>query len=196
TPAATTVSGSTNLADGNHTLTASIKDKAGNQSSASSTFSVDTKAPDIHIVLPAAGAILKNATPAIQVQFSDNSIDPSTLKVSIDGVDRTQLFTINGSTASAVAPALADGSHTIAAQIADLTGNLGQTASTLLIDTIKPQITIVSPIGAIKSSTPSALVQYSDSGSGIDPASVHVLLDGVDVTGTFSVAVGSTTGVL
>jgi hypothetical protein len=196
TPAATTVVGSTTLADGNHTLTASIKDKAGNQANASSTFSVDTKAPDIHILQPAAGAILNNATPVIQVQFSDNDINPSTLKVSIDGVDQTRLFTVSGSSASATSPVLGDGPHTITAQITDLTGNLGQTSNAILIDTIKPQITIVSPTGALKSSTPSALAQYSDSGSGINPASVHVLLDGVDVTGTFSVAAGSTTGVL
>jgi hypothetical protein len=196
TPAATTVAGSTTLADGNHTLTASIKDKAGNQASTSSAFSVDTKTPDIHILQPAPGAILNNVAPPIQVQFSDNDIDTTTLRVSIDGVDRTSLFTISGSSATATSPALADGSHTIAAQIKDLTGNLGQTSNSLLIDTIKPQLTIVSPSGPINTRTPSALAQYSDSGSGIDPASVHVVLDGVDVTATFSVAVGSTTGVL
>lgn len=193
----TSASGSTTLADGNHTLVASIKDKAGNQASASSTFSVDTALPDIHIIQPAPGAILKNPTPVIQVQYSDPAINTTSLKITVDGNDVTSLFTVTTTGASGtLQTALTDGAHTITAQIANQVGNTGQTSSSILIDTIKPQITILAPVGAVKTLSPSASAQYSDSGSGIDPTSVHVFIDGTDVTTSFAVGGGDAAGVL
>jgi hypothetical protein len=194
----TSASGSTTLADGNHTLAASIRDKAGNQASASSTFSVDTALPDIHIIQPAPGAILNNPTPVIQLQYSDPDIDTTSLKITVDGTDVSSLFTNRTATSASAAlqTALADGSHTITAQIADQTGNVGQTSSSVLIDTIKPQITILAPVGAVNTLSPGASAQYSDSGSGIDPTSVHVFIDGTDVTANFAVAGSDAAGVL
>ncbi|HSM87149.1 MAG TPA: Ig-like domain repeat protein, partial [Candidatus Limnocylindrales bacterium] len=199
TPTLTGASGSVALADGAHSMTASIRDKAGNQTSASSAFSVDTQIPGIHIVLPAPGAVLNNPTPQIQVAYSDADIDVNSLRVTLDATDITALFsaTVTATGASAALPTpLAEGPHTIAAQIADLTGNVGQTSNTLLVDTIKPQITISSPSGPINTINPSALAQYSDSGSGIDPNSVHAFLDATDLTTTFSIGDAATAGVL
>ena len=192
------VSGLTSLADGTHTLTATVKDKAGNQASTSSTFSVDTSAPDIHILQPQSGAILNTGTFSIQAQYSDSDgIDPASFKALIDSIDLTSSFSVSTSEASATPQTpLADGTHTVTAQVADLTGNIGRATNSVLIDTVKPQLAIISPAGPINVSTPTALAQYSDSGSGINPNSVHVLLDGADVTGSFSVGNNSTTGIL
>ena len=198
TETATTATGTVTLADGNHTLTASIKDKAGNAATASSTFSVDTTAPNIHISQPAPGTIQNTASVQVQVQYGDNeNINTGSFKLAIDGVDQTSFFTVTatGATASLAGP-FAEGSHTITAQIADQTGNLGQTSSSFVVDTIKPVLTIVAPVGAINSTSPSALAQYSDSGTGIDTSSVHVFVDGSDVTAGFSVGNASVTGTL
>jgi len=196
TPAAATASGMVTLADGNHTLTASIKDKAGNQASTSSAFSVDTTAPSIHIIQPPPGAIQNVASVQVQVQYGDNeNINTSSLKIAIDGVDQTSFFAVTSTSASALLQGpLGEGSHTITAQIADQTGNVGQTSSTFVVDTIKPVLTIVSPIGPVNTVSPSALAQYSDSGTGINPSSVHVFLDGSDVTASFSVGGASVAG--
>jgi hypothetical protein len=198
TPTPTLATGSTILADGNHTLTAQIKDKAGNTANASSTFSVDTSAPDIHIIQPAAGTISNVASIPVDVRYGDNqSIDPASLHVSLDGVDKTASFTVTATSATGtLAGPLAEGPHTIAAQIADLTGNIGNASTTLLIDTIKPVLTIASPVGPVNTTTPAARANYSDSGSGINPASVRVFVDGSDVTTGFSIGSDSAAGII
>src|SRR5262249_690812 len=106
------------------------------------------------------------------------------------------LFTVTATGATATFTGLAEGPHTIAAQIADPTGNIGHTTSSLVVDTIRPQLTIVSPSGAVNTGSPIGLAQYSDAGSGINPASVHVFVDGSDVTSAFSVGSTSITGAL
>jgi hypothetical protein len=200
TPGLTSVSGTVTLATStNHVLVASIKDKAGNPATASSTFLVDTTLPNIHIVQPVNNSALNNPTPSFQVQYSESTsgVDTTTFKASVDGMDVTGQFIVGAASASAnLQTALADGPHTFSAQIASTAGNVGQASNQVLIDTIKPQLTIVSPTGAVNSATPVAVAQYSDSGSGIDPTSVHVTLDGVDVTGTFAVSTSAATGTL
>ncbi|MBZ5508477.1 MAG: Ig-like domain-containing protein [Acidobacteriia bacterium] len=197
TPTPSLVTGTTILADGTHTLTAQIKDKAGNTANASSTFSVDTSAPDIHIIQPAAGAILNVASTPVEVRYGVNeTVDPSTLHVALDGIDKTAGLTVTATSATGTLAALSEGPHTITAQIADLTGNVGNASTTLLIDTIKPVLTIASPVGPVNTTTPAALANYSDSGSGINPASVHVFVDGSDVTAGFSIGSDSTAGVI
>jgi len=190
-------SGTSTLGDGSHTVTATIKDKAGNQGSATSTFIVDTAIPDIHITQPAPGAILNTGSVQVQVFYGDNTaVNASSLQVSLDGVNVTSSLSITGTAASGLLQgSLAEGNHTIAAQITSQTGNTGQTSSTFLIDTIRPQLTILSPLGAINTRTPSAVAQYSDSGSGINVNSVHVLVDGTDVTSSFSIGASSVQGV-
>src|SRR5262249_2722415 len=158
----------------------------------------DTTAPDIHILQPQPGAVLNTGIFSIQAKYSDSDgINASSFKALIDSTDVTSSFTVSTSGASAMLQsALADGPHTVTAEIADLTGNIGRTTNSVLIDTVKPQLAIVSPAGPINISTPTALAQYSDSGSGINTNSVHVFLDGADVTGSFSVGNDSTTGIL
>lgn len=192
----TSASGSVTLADGSHTLSASVKDKAGNQSTASITFTVDTTAPDIHVVQPAAGTFLNIPTPLVVVQIgSSQDLDPTTFHVSIDGTDETAFFPLNGLTASGTSPALPDGTHTISAQVAKVTGIVGQTQISVVIDTVPPQISI-DPIGFTNNPTPAAVVRYSDSGSGVNLSTLHILLDGADVTASFSQGASSAQGIL
>ena len=189
-------SGTSTLSDGSHTVTATIKDKAGNQGSASSTFTVNTTAPDIHITKPMPGAILNTSSTQVQVDYGDNSnLNVSSLQVSVDGINVTSSLSVTGTTASGLLQGpLAEGNHTITAQIANQAGTLGHANATFFIDTIRPQLTIVSPVGAVNTTFPSAVAQYSDSGSGINVNSVHVFLDGADVTSSFSVGASSIQG--
>jgi hypothetical protein len=196
TGGASSASGSFTAADGNHTLAASIKDKAGNSASTSSAFSVDTKLPSIQIAQPAASANLNTSTPQIQVQFSDNDLNTASFKAFIDNVDKTSLFIVTASGATATAPALADGPHTIKVQITDLTGNLGTTTNQCVIDTTPPQLTITAPGNYANTVSPTASAQYSDSGSGIDSTSVHVYVDGTEITSNFTITNSSLTGTL
>jgi Glucodextranase, domain B/Bacterial Ig-like domain/Bacterial Ig domain len=193
---ASAATASATLQDGNHTVTATIKDRAGNSATASSSFSVDTAAPAIHITAPAAGAILNVPAPQIVVTYSDTDLDVSTFHFFIDGVDKTAQFNVGATGATATGLALGEGGHTLTAQISDLTGNQGLTSNSVVIDTVKPVITVVAPTGAVNTPRPSAQIQYSDSGSGVDLSTIHIALDGTDVTSIFSTAANSAAAVL
>jgi hypothetical protein len=200
TPAATGVSGTVTLANSaSHVLSATIKDKAGNPASDSSPFIVDTTVPNIHIVQPALNAILNNPTPAFQVQYDDpiSGVDTQSFKALVDGTDVTALFNVGASSAAATLQTpLADGSHTLSAQISSGAGVLGSSSNPILIDTIKPQVSIISPVGPVNTISPLGLANYSDSGSGINPTSVRITVDGVDVTNAFGISSTSASGAL
>src|SRR5579872_488517 len=92
------------LSQGSHTLTASIKDFAGNKAQATSQFQVKTNTtpPTIQILQPVAGSYINNATQLIQIAYSDSvGINTATLKVVINGVDQSAKFTKTASGATA-----------------------------------------------------------------------------------------------
>lgn len=186
------------VANGSHTLTVRIFDRAGNQANASVTFLVDRTAPGIRVVAPEPGAFVKTASPALRLEYSDeDGVDTATLKVQLNGTDVTPLFTIGTGAATAElagALTLPEGVATITAEIRDLTGNTGTTTSAFTVDTVAPAVSIGAPTGPVNSATPAASVTYSDSGSGINVASLRILLDGADVTGLFAVAAGEAVG--
>jgi hypothetical protein len=115
------------LAEGPHTIAASIQDNAGNTGQATAQFQVDVTPPGLQILQPSAGVYLQSTTPQIQLQYSDNfSIDTATLKVAVNGVDRSSLFTRTATGATAVLSAgtsLPQGANEIVATINDKAGN-------------------------------------------------------------------------
>lgn len=184
---------------GSHSIVATIRDKAGNLATATSSFTIDTTAPAIHILAPASGALLNFASPVITVGYADNDIDITTLHVLINGIDRTQLFTIQPGSATVDLKGklvLPEGLVTVAAQINDLAGNTGSAGFSFTIDTIAPVASFQFPRPQINSNTPLITLSYSDSGTGVDPASVHVSLDGADITASLAVGPNSTAGTL
>ncbi len=188
----------TGVADGSHTLTASVADRAGNRGSAAVSFVVDTAAPTLHVTAPAAGAFVATASPSLAIAYSDaDAVATASFKVLLNGIDRTSLFTVGPTGASANLAGrltLAEGPVTVAAQIANLAGIVGTTTSTFTVDTTPPAVAVTTPAGNVASAAPAATVAYSDAGSGIDPATVRVLLDGADVTGRFAVTASKAVG--
>ena len=188
------------VANGSHTLTVRIFDRAGNQANASVTFLVDLTAPSLRVAVPAPGEFVRTASPALRLEYSDeNGVDTATLKVQLNGTDVTPLFTIGTGAATADlagALTLPEGAATITAEIRDLTGNTGATTSTFTVDTVAPAVSVTAPAGPVNSAAPAASVTYSDSGSGIDSASLRILLDVTDVTGLFAVGAGEAVGTL
>ena len=99
TSATTLASG---LGNGAHLLVASIRDLAGNVGSAQINFNVDTTVPTIHVTQPAPNAILNTHVPPVSISYSDVSgLNLTTLKVYVNGIDATSLFTANSATATA-----------------------------------------------------------------------------------------------
>jgi hypothetical protein len=180
------------LAEGAHTVVVSIADRAGNLTTREVTFTVDTTVPSIVLDQPVAASLLSTATPAVAIRYSDaQGVDTATLRILVDGADRTSRFTILPDGATATLEAVAEGAHTLVAQIKDLTGNLASTTIEFSTDTIVPQVAIVAPLAAARLNTarPALRFTYLDpSGSGIAVQSAKAFLDGVDITTSFALS--------
>lgn len=119
--------------------------------------SADKTAPSVTIVEPAADLVSNDATPALRVQYGDDAaaggppasgVDPSTLRVTIDDVDRTSLFNRRANDAVAVVPdglPLADGLHVMRVSVQDSAGNTGTATRQFRIDTQAPVVRLTSP---------------------------------------------------
>jgi Bacterial Ig-like domain/Bacterial Ig domain len=201
TKAQTSATGSlANVANGAHILAASIADLAGNVSTVQSTFYVDTSIPTIHVDQPAPNAIVSTHTPQVSIDYSDIlGVDTNALKVFVNGTDFTSLFSIGPSGATAQlsgAATLSDGPNSITVQITNLAGTTATSSSTFTVDTIPPTIVFQAPPAQTNSNTPIVTVAYSDSGSGVNPYSLKLTLDGADVSSLIAPGATSATGVL
>jgi hypothetical protein len=111
------------LSDGTHTVTATATDEAGNVSTAASTaFTVESTAPPAPtVVTPAAGLVSQNTSPTVTVHGNPND----SVLIEVDGVDYGPV-TLDSSGAGSVAIAgpLSDGQHAVRAQETDQAGNV------------------------------------------------------------------------
>ncbi|HTC93758.1 MAG TPA: Ig-like domain repeat protein, partial [Terriglobales bacterium] len=181
----TTATGATgttsSLADGSHTLSASIKDKAGNPATASITFFIDNVAPNIHITAPVNGSFVAATSPHVNITFADPDLNLSTFKVTSNGTDITSLFTVTPNSASADltgGASLGQGANTLTVQISDLAGNTGHDSSTFTVDTTPPQVTIVQPADGSYTNQQTIAV----SGTVADDTPVTLQVNGVSAT--------------
>lgn len=97
---------------------------------------IDDEAPTLVIASPADGASLDTAALTFAVNYSDSvsGIDLSTLVISIDGVDATDLFEI-GDTSAQYPATLGDGQHSISVSVRDRAGNSAAATSTFTVAT-------------------------------------------------------------
>ncbi len=158
----------------------------------------DKVAPQVTIVTPATGSYINTATPQIQITYSKapgfndvwhSECDEATLRVTIDGVDRTYLFTIRKGDATATIPArlaLSPGLHTLVATLYNLARNQGSATSQFTVDLAPPLIQIVQPaLGVyLNNPAPTISIQYSDN-DGVNLSSLKVLVNGSDLTSLF-----------
>jgi hypothetical protein len=135
------------LADGTYTVQAQQSDTYGNTgTSAPRTFSIDSTAPVVSLTVPAAGARLQTATPALSGVAGNSSGDGSQVTVRIYAGSQatgtpvqTRTVSRSGSTWAATATALVDGTFTARAEQADAVGNVGRSAAvTFVVDTAAP----------------------------------------------------------
>jgi probable HAF family extracellular repeat protein len=131
----------TGLADGQHTIIASETDAAGNNGTASLTFTLDTHAPVVtenlaHDTGPSStDKITSNAS------LSGTGDPNAVVHFTVDGVaiDATATADSTGAGAWTFTPAgLADGAHTVIATEVDAAGNKGTAALTFTLDTKAP----------------------------------------------------------
>lgn len=180
-----TVNLPTALEDGEHTVSASVEDAAGNTDSDSSTFEVDTET-SVAITSPGDGVSL------------DTDVD----EVSGTGEPGAQVtLTVNGNVLPPITVpgsgnwtvtlpnSVGNGTHTIVADIEDAAGNTD--SDTVTFDVALPSFVRIEAPVAGPTQGPIATV----SGSGEIGSDIEVLVDGVSVGTTTVVDDGSGNGV-
>lgn len=152
---------STGLAEGQHTITATQTDPAGNTSPASTaiTLTIDTTAPDAPVITaPADGTATNDNTPTVSGTATANS----TVLLSIDGQSPVTVQADGSGNWTYTTPTLADGSHTFVAIERDAAGNESEPSSTITItvDTTAPTVTVNQKDGQADPAT-NALLHYT-----------------------------------
>jgi hypothetical protein len=154
------------LADGTHTLTATVSDIAGNTATSSpDVLTVDTNAPVVAsvVVAKANGQGVINVagngnvetsgtvTSDVLVTFaSSNAIDDGA-RVTLQGTGgATQTVTASGNQARFTAFPFSQGTTNLVVVASDLAGNASTGGNTtIVVDTVRPVITVVAPNGTL-----------------------------------------------
>ncbi len=177
------------LAEGQHTVTVSATDDAGNTSApVSSTFTVDTTIPFVSITTPANNSSTNSATPTVT-----GVADPGAMvSISVDGVDVGMATAdANGDWSFTLPSALGEGSHTITASVND-GANTGSDSTTFEVDLTTPALIVSAPTNGQSVPGTTTVVGSSDPGATI----VVTLPDGTNFTGVadsngaFSIPIG------
>ncbi len=139
----------------------------------------------------------------LHYQYSDflTDVDPDSVVVLVDGVDRTGSATIRDDKEIVLDLVLAEGDHEVRVRVADVRGNLAERVDFVGVDLTDPVAEFESPAeGAyVNSDRPMVVVAYSDPlgngfASGIDLDAVRLFEDGRDVTA--EAALGATGAVV
>ena len=187
------------LAEGSHTVDATVQDLAGNPASDSFTFDVVTGVSPVLSFVEPGSVVVDDSTPSILVQYSDpnSDLDISTFQLSLDGSDITGTCSISSSQAACESPSIAAGNHTLSAQITDLAGHTGTQSQVFEIqfsDLTPPSVAVTEPGPLVENDpTPQIVVTYSDTESGVDPNTLEILLDGLSILSACSIGPGSAT---
>ncbi|HAV2150571.1 TPA: Ig-like domain-containing protein [Enterobacter cloacae] len=137
------------LANGEHTLTVNVSDKAGNGSSTQAHFTVDTVAPVVTINTVAGDDIL-NTSEQGQAQIISGQATGAAagdlVTVTVGGQSFTGVVQANGSWSvgvpASVIGALGEGNHSIAVSVTDAAGNTGNATHGITLSGNPPEFTL------------------------------------------------------
>ncbi len=179
--------------EGQHHISFFSIDLAGNtESPKTALLSVDSTPPLTRLlvdgVASSSSSIVLISTDALSFSTSDAG----------SGVAQT-LYALDGSTTESVTVStfsLNVGTHTLSFQSVDNVGNLEALNSVFALvrssNTTPPNLTLIPANGStVTTSAPLIAAVYIDTGTGISTSSVHLALDGVDVTALSFVTLSS-----
>ncbi|EKK5511230.1 Ig-like domain-containing protein [Enterobacter hormaechei] len=137
------------LANGEHTLTVNVSDKAGNGSSTTADFTVDTAAPVVTINTVAGDDIL-NTSEQGQAQIisgqANGAAEGDVVTVTVGGKTFTGAVQADGSWSvgvpASVIGALGEGSHSISVSVTDAAGNTGSATHGITLSGNPPEFTL------------------------------------------------------
>ncbi|EME0307968.1 Ig-like domain-containing protein [Enterobacter hormaechei] len=137
------------LANGEHTLTVNVSDKAGNGSSITADFTVDTAAPVVTINTVAGDDIL-NTSEQGQAQIisgqANGAAEGDVVTVTVGGKTFTGVVQADGTWSvgvpASVIGALGEGSHSISVAVTDAAGNTGSATHGITMSGNPPEFTL------------------------------------------------------
>jgi hypothetical protein len=183
------------LPDGSHAVALDVRDAAGNPAHQAWSFTTDITPPSLVITSPAT-ATVGTVTPTLGFAYTDatSGVDPTSLRVLLDGTDVTATCQRGPGSAACTPPPLRAGPHGLAASVRDRAGNAASASLSFQIVLQPPSVAIIAPadLSYVATAQPPAQGTYS-SAAGIDPGSVNLKLDFVDVTAAAQVGATSLT---
>jgi hypothetical protein len=137
------------MADGNYTLSATVSDKAGNSSSATADFSVDTTAPVVTINTVGGDDTL-NSSEQGEAQIisgrASGAAAGDVVTVKLGGSTFTGVVLADGSWSvgvpSSLLKTLGEGGHTISVSVTDAAGNTGSATHNVTLSGMPPEFTV------------------------------------------------------
>jgi hypothetical protein len=151
-------------AEGPHTLTVTVDDRAGNRTTVTRTFTIDTAAPTISLTAPADGAHVRGP---VTITFAATDPNPgATATATLDGAAITSPHTLN-----------VEGPHTLVVNATDAAGNPAAAVTrTFTIDNTAPTLTVTAP--ASGSFVRGPVTPTFSATDNFPPATVSATLDG------------------
>ncbi|MEM5808130.1 MAG: Ig-like domain-containing protein [Candidatus Aenigmatarchaeota archaeon] len=140
-----------NLQDGNHTLSVTVTDRAGNQNSSSIQIRTSNTRPAISILEPANNAFIKGIV-LVKTSVVNAVGLVTSVELSFDGITNNMTCNLNFTSCnySINTSSLADGGHTIKVKAVNVQ-NLDITSGIVVtIDNTNPVITITHPVSSVK----------------------------------------------
>ncbi len=178
----------------------------------------DEAAPQVEQLEPESGSALRERSPTVIFRLKDpynfgfrtSRLDPSTLRLLVDGEDRTDEAVFQGGGLSRLLPwwpplwgyvgfepssPLPEGEITFTVIIADRAGNVGRGNSTLILDSTPPTATALQPDGDSPVPDPATalVIGITDVGVGIDWDSLQVSASGGSFTSNIDAETGQLT---
>lgn len=180
------------LADGTYTARARQRDAAGNTSTATVTFAIDTGAPAIGLDTPADGGVTADATPDLAGPAGTSTGDGATVSVDLFAGSGTGGTTLQSATVAVAggrwattAAALDDGTYTVRVRQADSAGNTATATATFAVRTTIPSVSLGQPAdGAVLADATPDLSGSADTGPGSAGEVTARIWSGTDTTGT------------
>ncbi|RTQ00321.1 Ig-like domain-containing protein [Enterobacter sp. WCHEn045836] len=181
------------MANGEHTLTVNVSDKAGNGSSTHADFTVDTTAPVITINTVAGDNILNTAEQGQAQIISGQATGAAAgdvVTVTVGGQSFTGVVQANGSWSvgvpASVIGALGEGNHSISVSVTDAAGNTGNATHGITLSGNPPEFTIdaISQDNVLNAQEAMQPLSLSGTSNLPDGSAITVTLNNVDYQAT------------
>jgi len=175
----------TKLIRGDHTVYVEVADNFGNVGSQSWSFKVEDTPPVISVVEP--NGEINTATPVIKATYSDagTGVNVASVVLSLNGQILPAIATATQVSFEVLTPLEKGVTYKVAIQVADKAGNIASKDASFSLETKAPTVSSKLPSGTVSEADAAKGVTISaklaDDGSGINPESAKMWLDGAPV---------------